>query len=184
MQSYPSMMSGSELCRLVHLEWDRGHDEFDALVRAETAAGIVVTQLDDYATVEGLRWIRADEITSIEDLEDEHPMARFAKLRGWRRSVVAEAPTELPDLLHYLSHNASLVGVYKRRTGSDELLVGSIVQTDAMALHVTVVDSQAAFTGETETLLLDQIIGIDWGNSYLLGLAALLDTRKIPLRRD
>jgi len=56
--SVPSMSNPDRgdpaLCRVVELEWDRGHDKFEAIVRARTDAGIVVTQLHDLVALEGL----------------------------------------------------------------------------------------------------------------------------------
>ena len=151
---------------------------FTAIVRAEGTTGIVVTQLHDFRALDGLRWIRADEITSLDDLEADDPDVRIAELRGWRTEHTDIELTELSAFLAHLAGHAGLVGIYRERTGSDELLVGRIAEVRAGGVRVADVDTNGALTGDEVDVPFEQIIGVDWGTDYLTGLGQLLTSNE------
>ena len=66
-------------CRVVTLEWDRGHESLDAVVRAESEHGVIVTEVIDFASAPGLRWIRRDEILQMEDYNPDLAVVRLVK---------------------------------------------------------------------------------------------------------
>jgi hypothetical protein len=111
-------------CRVVNIEWDRGHERFDAIVRAESDAGIVVTEIHDIAPLPGLSWIRRNEVIEIDDLADDAGEVRLADIRGELVETVEVALTAVEALLVHLAATEPLIGLYRERTGSDELLVG------------------------------------------------------------
>jgi len=165
--------SGSARCRVVELEWDRGHDAFAAIVRARTDAGIIVTKVHDLVAVDGLTWIRGDELLDVDDLDDDQPEVRLANLRGSRIATVDPGLTELPALLAHLTDAGVLLFVHRARTGSGEGLVGRIVEIDGQALVLDEVDTDGRFNGDTLEFLVDEIISVDWGTDYLAALAEL-----------
>ena len=116
-------------CRVVTLEWDRGHESLDAIVRAESEHGVIVTEVIDFASEPGLRWIRRDEILQMEDYNPDLAVVRLADLRGTRVETVDVSLTELPALLQSLEHTDGLVCVYRERTGSDESASTGAVHT-------------------------------------------------------
>jgi hypothetical protein len=160
-------------CRVVKLEWDRGHDKLEAIVRAETDAGIIVTEVDDLVALEGLTWIRGDELLDVDDLDDDNATVRLANLRGSRTERVDPDLTELPALLAHLADLGVLLFVYQARTGSDEGLVGRIAEIDDEILVLDEVEPEGHFTGDTDEFVIDDIISVDWGTEYLLALTEL-----------
>ena len=175
--SVPSMSNPDRgdpaLCRVVELEWDRGHDKFEAIVRARTDAGIVVTQLHDLVALEGLTWIRGDELLDVDDLDDDRPEVRLANLRGARTHAVDPSLTELPALLAHLADAGVLLFVHQARTGSDEGLVGRVAEIDDGTLVLDEVDTSGRFTGDTYEFAIDDIISVEWGTAYLVALTEL-----------
>lgn len=161
-------------CRVVTLEWDRGHESLDAVVRAESEHGVIVTEVIDFASASGLRWIRREEILQMEDYNPDLAVVRLADLRGTRVETVDPSLTELPVLLQHLQRTDQLVGVYRERTGSDELLVGEIIELTAALFHIRDVDSKGRYDGEVTEYALDEVIRIDWGSTYLTALTELL----------
>jgi len=161
-------------CRVVELEWDRSHESFTAIVRAESQSGIIISQIHDLSTVRGLRWIRADEIVSLEDVTPEDPARRLADRRGELTVRVDDGLTELGSLLELLSGLATPLAIYRERTGSDELLVGSHGRVRDGRLELTEIDSRGELTGDQLTYDLDEIIAVDWGTDYLDALAELV----------
>ncbi len=107
------------------LEWDRGHESFVAVVRAESSSGLVVSQVHDHSILGGLRWIRADEVISSEELPIDSPAVRLAAHRGDLSASVDGSLTDLATLLELLAGLTEPVAVCRERTGSDELLVGA-----------------------------------------------------------
>jgi hypothetical protein len=49
-------------CRVVNIEWDWGHERLDAILRAESADGVIFTEIVDNATVPGHSWIRGNDL--------------------------------------------------------------------------------------------------------------------------
>jgi hypothetical protein len=162
-----------EPCRIVDLEWDRAHDSFTAIVRAESSAGFVVSEVHDLSPLDGLRWIRADEVVSVEDVAHDSPIVRLADHRGSRTQRLDTALTELGALLDSLCGTAGPIAVYTERTGSGELLVGTEVRVMGGRLELDEVDSGGELTGESLVFDLGEIIGVDWGTTYLGDLADL-----------
>jgi len=162
-----------EPCRVVALEWDRSHEGFIAVVRAESASGVIVSQVHDLSILGGLRWIRADEVVSMEDVPNDSPVVRLADHRGARTMRVDASLTELVSLLDLLTGLATPIAVYCERTGSAELLVGSKALVDSGRLVLSEVDPSGTHTGATLGYDLDEIISVEWGTTYLDDLAEL-----------
>jgi len=162
-------------CRVVNIEWDRGHERFDAIVRAESDSGIVVTEIRDIAPLPGLSWIRRNEVIEIDDLADDAGEVRLADIRGELVGTVEVALTAVEPLLVHLAATEPLIGLYRERTGSDELLVGKIVATAPGTITLEHVDPNGRYD---EDGALDypmrEILRIDWGTTYLTALWELL----------
>jgi hypothetical protein len=156
----------TELCPVIKLEWDRGHESIEAIVRARTESGIVVTTLNDYVALPGLTWIRADEVLyfdNLEELDDDHPAVRLANLRGSRIGSLDPALTDLNALLGHLAVAAALVFIYLRHTGSGEGLVGRITRRAKRRVQLDEVDTDARATGDVLDFALADIIAVEWG---------------------
>ena len=108
------------------------------------------------------------------DYNPDLAIVRLADLRGTRVETVDPSLTELPVLLQHLQRTDQLVGVYRERTGSDELLVGEIVELTAALFRIRDVDSKGRYDGEVTEYALDEVIRIDWGSTYLTALTELL----------
>lgn len=167
------LQSATDPCRVVAVEWDRSHDSFIAVVRAESSFGVIASQVDDLSLSGGLRWIRADEIVSMEDLPSDSPVVRLADYRRERSTRVDVSLTRLDSLFDSLATEASLVAVYLERTGSDECLVGSNPTVSGGRVTLDEIDTSGAVTGASLDFDLGEIIGVDWGTPYLLDLAEL-----------
>lgn len=73
--------SGTDsLCPIVRLEWDRGHETLDAIVRARSDSGIVITELRDCNPLNGMQWIDAAKLLYVDDLDEDDPNVRLAEL--------------------------------------------------------------------------------------------------------
>lgn len=155
------------------LEWDRGHETLIAVVHAESSKGLVISEIYDLTELPGRRWIRADEVIDIEDLESDHPALRLARLRGSLANHTVAEPTDLDSLLRKLEDTAAPIGVYTSRTGSAECLVGYIDAITPDHLVLAEIDANGTATREDVDFLLSAIIAIDWGNGYLAALAEL-----------
>jgi len=164
----------AHLCRMVDLEWDRGHETFTAIVRAETSTGLVVTEVLDLSALPGFRWIRADEVISIEDRPHTAPEVRLANLRGIRSDQVDAGLTDLRALLAHLQETGGLIAIFTTRSGSEEALVGRIQTLGSEELALDEVDPGGSSTGEVLTYQLSEIIGVDWHTTYLHDLEELL----------
>jgi hypothetical protein len=160
--------------RIVSLDWDRGHESLTAIVRAESPSGVVLTEVDDLAELPGRRWIRADEVVELEDLEPDDPARRVAELRGSLLDGTVAEPTDIEALLGHLQDTSALVAVYSSRTGSDECLVGSVERISPDQLVLTEIDTTGTITGGTVEISLDDVIAVDWGTAYLTALAELV----------
>ena len=119
-----------------------------AIVRAASPSGVVVSEVHDLCVLAGRRWIRADEIVDIDDLQPDDPNRRLAVLRGSLAHDATTDPTDLRWLLHLLQDRGELVGVYTARTGSDECLVGPVVAIGSDELVLAEVRPDAASTGD------------------------------------
>ena len=172
-------MSSGTPCRVVAIEWERGHGSFEAIVRAESPTGVLVTEVIDLVSTPGLSWVRRDEITDLVDLNDDLAVVRLADLRGERNQTIDAALTELPCLLDFLAPTGQLLGFYRERTGSDELQVGEILDVTDGTFRVKYVNGKGRYdTGEPEEYEIAEIIRLDWGNVYLAALQDLLDVAK------
>lgn len=155
------------------LEWDRAHESLEAIVHAESATGLVVSVIHDLTVLPGRRWIRADEVVDIEDLDPSDPARRLAKLRGSLTDHAVAEPCDLDSLLRHLHNTVAPVAVYTARTGSDECLVGFVDAVTADRLVLSEIKPDGTATGEKLDFLLGEIIAIDWGSDYLTALAEL-----------
>lgn len=159
--------------RIVSLEWDRAHETMTAIVRAESSSGIVISAIHDLTETPGLRWIRANELVDVQDLEPDHPALRLAKLRrSLTRHTTAE-PTDLESLLRRLQDATGPIAVYTTRTGSGECLVGYVDTVTSDHLALAEIDAHGTATLETIDFSLGEIIAIDWDNDYLAALDEL-----------
>lgn len=161
---------------MVHIEWDRAHEEFDALVHAESDEGVILSRVHELVPLRGFKWLPSDEIVSIEPLEADSAPMRLAVLRGSAPASVDAELTHLSNLLDHLKGSSELVGVFRAERGSDELLVGRIRQADEL-LVVDLVGPGGVWQDE-ERYELDEIISIEWQSDYLLALADLLPARE------
>ncbi len=132
----------------------------------------VVTRLYDYVQLPGLKWVRADELVSVCDLDDDSPTVRIANLRGYRRDTVDRQLTELPALLGHLEALQCLLFIMRRRTGSGEGLAGRVVSLAEDSADFALVDPRGASSGD-ESSAMDEIVSVEWGTEYLDALADL-----------
>jgi hypothetical protein len=162
-------------CRVVTVEWDRGHERLDAILRAESPDGVILTEIVDIATVPGLSWIRRNEVLEIDDLEDDAGAVRLAGVRGERAATVDLSLTAVGPLLVHLAATEPLVAIYRERTGADEHLVGKIVATSPDAITLEHVDPNGRYDRDGALdYPLREIIRVDWGTTYLTALWELL----------
>jgi hypothetical protein len=164
--------SGGER-RVVSLEWDRGHETLIAIIHAESSTGFVISQIYDLCELPGRRWIRADEVVDVDDLDSSDPAVRLAKLRGSLTRHTVIQPPDLDALLRDLQDTVAPIAVYAGRTGSRECLIGYIDTVAADHLVLSEIDTNGTATGEKLDYSLSEIIGIDWGSDYLTALAEL-----------
>lgn len=167
-------MCAAEPCRVVDLEWDRGHESLTAIVRAESTTGVIVTVVHDLGSLPGHKWIRADELVSNEDLDGQSAVVRLAQLRGELTERVDCKLTNVVELLVSIHTVGSLLALYSERTGSEECLVGHISKLDPDAVSLVDLDTDGRVTGETWQVPIAEIIAIDWGTVYLCALEELL----------
>lgn len=165
------MLSG----RVVDVEWDRSHESFTAVMRAESESGVIVSLVSELSVLSGLRWIRGSEIVSVEEEPLDSPVVRLASHRGDLAIGVDTSLTDLETLLGLLTGLALPIGVYCERTGSGELLVGSNARASGGRLVLDEIDPSGAVTGDELTFDLDEIISIEWGTTYLDDLAELAE---------
>ena len=167
------------LCRVVNIEWDRGHESLDAIVRAETSTGFVITEIDDLCPLPGLSWIRANEIVSVHDHKNTAPCVRIADLRNTRTDRVHDSFAVLSTLLEHVASKGYLVGAYRERTGSNEMSVGEIATLREEHFRLELVDPQGQWRTcepiDTD-FTLAEVIRIDWGTNYLTALAEISNT--------
>jgi hypothetical protein len=157
----------------VSLEWDRGHESLIAILRAESPAGVVISEIRDLCELHGRRWICADEVLEIDDLEPDDPARRLAVLRGSLANHAGAEPTDLNALLGWLQDTAAPIAIYTSRTGSTECLVGAINRITPDHVVLAEIDTGGIGTGEALEFRLNDIIAIEWGTNYLDALAEL-----------
>lgn len=172
--------TASRELRIVSLAWDRTHEQIVAIVRAESRAGVVVTEVQDLCEAAGRRWIRADEIVDIDDLEPDDPHRRVAELRGSLANEAPVEPTELIPLLRTLLDRSALIAVYTARTGSTECLVGRVRTVQADRLVLAEVDPNGRVTRDELEYDPAHVIGVDWDTDYLTALADLVAASTTP----
>jgi hypothetical protein len=170
-----SLVPTTEPCPVVDLEWDRGHDAFDAIVRLDTPTAIVVTEVRDLWPQAGCLWIRADEVLSAEPLDAADPAPRVLDRLGVLLFVVDPALADLATLLEAAREEQALVAVHSTETGSDELLVGTVRQVTGRRVELDEVDTDGSRTHELLEFDLDEIIAVEWGTDYLRALAMLAE---------
>jgi hypothetical protein len=175
------VLSRSMIGRYVRLEWDRGHESFDAIVVAQGASGMIARQVHDYVPLEGYKWIRSDEVIGIEFLDHDHPAVRLAKLRGVPVDRPGRGMSDLAILLRAMHRQRQLIFVLQERTGSDGGLAGYVSSLDQTHARLDDVDSEGRCTGEVLSIPHDQIISVEWGTSYLTALNDLVQQDKSVL---
>lgn len=169
-----------EQCRVVVVEWDRGHDKVDGILRAEGPDGTILTEIYDLIPDAGYCWLRADEILSVDDVCASSGTARSATLRDVRTERLDPELTTLLPLLRRLVDDQATVGIYTRRTGSGELLAGIMASADDASATFREIDPGGTLTGEEIAVELPEIIRINWDTDYLRALRALVDFAPPP----
>lgn len=159
---------------VAHIEWDRGHDEFDAVVYLDEADALVVARTHDYWPQAGFLWIRRSEVLSLDPLDEAEPAMRVLEQLGVRRLAVDPAIADLKTLLLEASDPPVPIAVFSRKTGSEEMLVGLVSHVGDTGCTLTEVDPAGSLTGDDLTLELDDIIAIEWSTDYLNALSILL----------
>lgn len=159
---------------MVCLEWDRGHEEFNAIVRAEADGGLIVTEMRDLTPLNGYRWLPDGEIVDIEDLPDDDPDVRVANILGARTERLDSGLVDLRALLEARRDDQQLVGIYQARTGSDELLVGAVSAIEDNSVRLDEVRPDGTLSGDTLVYDLNDIVCMDWDTDYLRGLRLLV----------
>jgi hypothetical protein len=157
----------------VHLEWDRGHEGFDAAIRSDTEHGLIVTEFLDLVLRTGMKWIRRAEVVELEDLPATSAQARLMALRSVGIEPVDDRLTELPKLIEHLAGCGDLVAVFRTATGSDALLVGRIERTSSRHFDLALVDEDGATEPDHRTYVFDEVISVEWGTDYLNALQDL-----------
>jgi hypothetical protein len=161
---------------VVHLEWDRAHEQVDAVVRAESEAAVIITVVHDLWPQPGYQWIRADEIVECDELENNSPVVRVLDALGIRGFRIDEALLSLTWLIGLARFRTKPLGLYLRRTGSQEVTVGTVKSANDAVVVLDAVNPQGAFTGEELILDLDDVIAAEWDTDYMRALALLLGT--------
>ena len=159
---------------LVTLEWDRGHESIEAIVRARSDTGIVVTELHDLEPRQGLKWIRHDEVLLLESLPPDGAPSRLADVQGTRAMRADEQLTDLPVLIAAMQDAGLLIAVYDRVAGSSECSVGTVSDLGPERFVIRTVDTDARFDGDTPEFELDDVLSVEWGTTYLDAITALL----------
>lgn len=114
-----------EPCDVVHIEWDRGHDDFDALRYVDGDEGLVIAKVHDYWPLAGSMWLRRNEVRRMEALDPGLPEVRVLDRLGVRLFTLDPALAELRNVLSGALGSAVPLAVYSRSTGSGEFSWGS-----------------------------------------------------------
>jgi len=160
-------------CPAGHLEWDRGHEALDAIVRLETADALIITEVHDLWPQAGCRWLSQREVLAFEEFDLASADIRVLDALGARALRAEPALGDLRLLLERLRHLNELVAVYTARTGSDECLVGFVSEVRQAQLTLDEVSPDGGRTGERLDYQLGEVIGVDWGTDYLRALSLL-----------
>ena len=168
-----SLVPTSEPCAVVDLEWDRGHESFDAVVRLDAPQALIVTAVHDLWPQAGCLWLRADEVLSAEPLEDDSATVRVLDRLGVRLFTVDPALADLATLFRHAQQERALVAIYSRSTGSGETLVGTVRVVTDDRVELDEIDTDGRPTHEPLDYGLDEVIGVEWGTDYLRALALL-----------
>lgn len=160
-------------CDVARLEWDRGHEHLDVLVRLETAQALIVTVIHDLWPQSGCQWIAADEVLDLERCEANDPVVRVAEHTGARKLRAGAELAQLPNVFARLREASLLAGIYARRTGSGSVLVGKVSGVDAQEVTLDDVDTDGALSGDQLTYRYGEIASVEWGTDYLTALAML-----------
>ena len=170
-----SLVPTTEPCAVVALEWDRGHDAFDAILRLDAEEALIVTAIHDLWPQAGCQWIRADEVLAAEPLASDSAAVRVLDRLGVRLFTVDPALADLRTLLRTAREERALVAVYSAQTGSGETLVGTVLGLDGDGVELDEIDTDGNRSGERLDVALDDVIGVEWGSDYLRALALLLE---------
>ena len=168
-----SLVPTTDPCPVVDLEWDRGHESFEAIVRLDHPDAMVVTTVHDLWPQAGCQWIRRDEVLGVEPLAADSPAVRVLDRLGVRLFTVDPALHDLPTLLASAREDQELVAVFSTMTGSSEMLVGRVRRITADAVELEETDTRGERTDEPLELALAEIIAVQWGTDYLRALAML-----------
>lgn len=163
-----------EPCPVVHLEWDRGHESFDAIVRIESVESMIVTVVHDLWPLAGCKWIRADEVVSAEPLAPDSVAVRVLDHLGVRMFGVDPALSDLRRLFMQAADTATLLGIYSSTTGSDGVLVGTVRTITESQVILDEVSPRGVQTVEDLVYEFDEVISVEWGTDYLRALGLLL----------
>ena len=158
---------------MVHIEWDRGHESCDAIIRASSDTGVVVTEVFDLVALPGYKWIRADEILEIDDLDDDDPAVRVRLIRGSTFEPVGAELADIRGLSGHLADRSIVTMIQTTRTGSGEGLVGRIASVNDAGFALSEIDTNGRATGDTLTYAFESVISVEWGTSYLDALTDL-----------
>jgi hypothetical protein len=170
-----SLVPTTQPCPVVDLEWDRGHESFDAMVRLDAPEAMVVTAVHDLWPQAGCQWIRADEILGAEPLPSDSPEVRVLDRLGVRLFAVDRRLADLTALLGAAQDEQVLIAVHSTTTGSAEMLVGSVRTLAAGRVELDEVDTTGERTDEPLDFRFDEIIAVQWGTDYLRALALLAE---------
>jgi hypothetical protein len=161
---------------VAHVEWDRGHDEFDGIVYLDEAEAVVVARTHDYWPQAGCLWIRRSDVLSVEPLDESDAAVRVLNELGVRRFALDPAMADLTSLLRRATDSPAPIAVFSAATGSDEMLVGLVAHVGETGCTLAEVDPTGSLTGDELTFDLGEIIAVEWSTDYLNALAILLAT--------
>jgi hypothetical protein len=170
-----SLVPTTDPCPVVDLEWDRGHESFDAIVRLDAAEAMIVTAVHDLWPQAGCQWIRADEILAAEPLAADSAEVRVLDRLGVRLFTVDPSLADLATLLRAAQREQLLIAVHSTTTGSQEMLVGRVRLVTDDAVELDEVDTNGERTDEPLAYRFDEVIAVQWGTDYLRALTLLAE---------
>jgi len=165
----------TEPCDVIHIDWDRGHDDFDAIVRLDGIEGLVLSRIHDYWPQAGCIWMRRSEILTIDSLDCDGPEVRVLDRLGVRLLAVDPELESLHAVVQHAAQTPAPVAVYSRATGSGEVQVGLMLSSDDGTCTMAEVDPTGVQTGDEMRLELVEIIALEWSTDYLAALGILLE---------
>ena len=163
--------------RFVHVEWDGGRESFDAILRAESADGAIVSEIHDLVPRRGWKWISSDALASAVPLDDNSPVVRLAGIRSMMPETIDVGLTTLAKLLDHLASTAELVGVFQASTGSDKLEVGRVERRAESEFVLDLVNPSGEWEHDKAEYEMGVVISVEWRTDYLLALSDLAGPR-------